>query len=70
MKKERRLVSAVLQESIEAGSLRWNALELATIMLGMPLIATLEHLFIGRPSLTRRRAEKCIDLLLQGCVVQ
>jgi AcrR family transcriptional regulator len=70
MEKERRLVSAVLQEGIDAGNLQGNALELATIMLGMPLIATLEHLFIGRPPLTRRRAEKCIDLLLQGCVVR
>jgi hypothetical protein len=49
MKKELRLVSAVLQEGIDAGNLRENALELATIMMGMPLIATLEHLFIGRP---------------------
>jgi AcrR family transcriptional regulator len=69
MEKERRVILGVLQEGIDAGSLRGNARDLATALMGMQLIATLEHLFTGRLTLTRRRAERCVDLLLRGCMV-
>jgi hypothetical protein len=35
--------------------------------MGMQLFATLEFLFTGRRTLTQRRAERCVDLLLRGC---
>lgn len=67
MQKERGMIAAVLQEGIEQGHIKGNALDLATSLMGMTLMATLEHLYTGRPTITRRRAEKCVDLLLQGC---
>lgn len=70
MEKERRVIAAVFQEGIDGGSLRGNAQDLATAMIGMQLIASLEYLFTGRPTLTRRRAEKCVDLLLQGSAIR
>ena len=70
MEKERRLIAGVLQEGIDAGNVRGNAGELATALIGMQLIATLEHLFTSRPTITRRRAEGCVDLLLAGCMKQ
>jgi len=69
MEKERRLIADVLQSGIDAGTMRGNARDLATSLMGMQLIATLEYLFTGRATITRRRAEKCVDLLLQGCAV-
>ncbi len=67
MEKKRRLIAGVLQGGIDAGTMRGNARDLATSLMGMQLIATLEYLFTGRATITRRRAEKCVDLLLQGC---
>jgi AcrR family transcriptional regulator len=69
MEEERRIIGEVIQAGIDAGTLQGNARDLATSLIGMQLIATLEFLFTGRPTLTRRRAEKCVDLLLQGCEV-
>jgi len=66
MEKGRRLIAGVLQEGIRAGKIRGNAYGLASCLMGMQLFATLEHLFTGRPTITRRCAEKCVDLLLQG----
>ncbi len=70
MEKERRMIAGVLQEGIDAGSIRGNAHDLASSLMGMQLFAMLEHLFTSRPTITRRRAEKCVDLLLQGCAVR
>jgi AcrR family transcriptional regulator len=67
MEKERLVIAGVLQEGIDAGLLRGNARDLATALIGTQLFVTLEHLFTGRPALTRRRAERCVDLLLEGC---
>lgn len=66
MEKERRIIAGVLQEGLQNGTLRGNARELATDLIGMQLMATLEYLFTGRPTLTRRCAERCVDLLLKG----
>jgi len=67
MEQERRVIAGVFQDGIEANDLRGNARELASALMGMSLFATLEYLFTDRPTLTRRRAEQCADLLLQGC---
>jgi hypothetical protein len=37
--------------------------------MGMNLIAILENVVTGRPTLTRRSAEKQVDTLLYGCSV-
>jgi AcrR family transcriptional regulator len=66
MEKGRRLIAGVLQKGIRAGQIRGNAYGLASCLMGMQLFATLEHLCTGRPTITRRCAEKCVDLLLQG----
>lgn len=67
MKEERRIIAGVLQEGIDAGIVQGNAPDLATALMGIQLIATLEFLLTGRRTLTRRRAENCVDLLLKGC---
>ena len=66
----RTLISGVLQEGIDAGMLAGDARELATALMGMQLMATLEHLFTGRPTITKRRAEQYVDLLLQGAAAR
>jgi AcrR family transcriptional regulator len=70
MEKERGIIAGVLQEGIDEGDLKGNARDLATALMGMQLIATLEHLFTGRRTLTRRRAEQCVDVLLRGCAAR
>ena len=70
MEKERDVIARVLQEGIDSGILKGNTRDLATALIGMQLIATLEHLFTGRATLTRRRAEKYVDVLLRGCTVR
>jgi AcrR family transcriptional regulator len=39
----------------------------ATVLMGMELIAVLEHFFTKRPTLTRRNAGRYVDFLLRGC---
>jgi AcrR family transcriptional regulator len=70
MEKERALISGVLQQGIDDGMLAGNARELATALMGMQLMATLEHLFTGRPTITTRRAAQCVDLLLHGAAAR
>jgi TetR/AcrR family transcriptional regulator len=70
MEAQRNVIAGVLREGIDEGSLRGKALDLANALMGMLLIAELEHLVTGRPILTRRRAGQCVDLLLQGCRVR
>ncbi len=67
MERERTVIAGVLQEGIDAGELAGNARDLATALMGMELFATLENLFTARPTLTHRRAEQCVDVLLHGC---
>lgn len=67
MERQRQAIAGVLQEGIDAGIARGDARELATALMGMNLIAMLEHVIAGRPTLTRRSAEKHVDTLLQGC---
>ncbi len=67
--RERDLLAAVLQEGIDRGQIRGEAKELATSLMGMDLMASLEHLCTGRKTLTLQRAERNVDLLLKGCSV-
>lgn len=67
MERQRQVIAGVLQEAVEAGEVRGNARDVATLLMGMSLITILEHVFTGRPTLTRRNAEKYVDVLLRGC---
>jgi hypothetical protein len=69
MKRQRRVFMAMLREGIAAGEIRGNARELATALMGMNLFAILENVFTGRSTLTRRTAERHVDILLRGCGV-
>ena len=67
MRSQRRLLAEVIQEGIDSGEVRGNANELAGALIGIQLMAILENILVGRSSLTKRRAERCVDLLLGGC---
>jgi TetR/AcrR family transcriptional regulator len=67
MEEQRDIIAGLLQGGIDDGSLSGAAVDLADALMGMLLIAELEHLVTGRPILTRRRAKQCVDLLLEGC---
>jgi TetR/AcrR family transcriptional regulator len=65
--KQRDLIAGVFQDAIETGEAWGDARRLATALMGINLIAVLEHHFTGRSTLTRRSAERYVDLLLDGC---
>lgn len=65
--RERDVIATVLREGIEGGQIRGDARELATNLMGMDLMVILEYLCTGRSTLTRKRAERNVDLLLGGC---
>ncbi len=65
--RERDVIAAVLQDGIGAGQVRGDSRHLATCLMGMDLIAILECLCTGRRTLSRRTAERHVDLLLSGC---
>jgi AcrR family transcriptional regulator len=67
MEGQRGLIASVIQEGVDSGQIRGNADELAGSLIGMQLVAILEYIFAGKSSLTKRRAERCVDLLLRGC---
>jgi len=64
--KQRQVIAGFIQQGIDSGEAQGNASFLATVLMGMELVAILEHLFTRRPTLTRRSAEKCVDILLRG----
>ncbi len=66
--RERDIIAAVLQEGIDRGQVVGNARELATSLMGIDLMTILEHLCTGRSTLTSKRAERNVDLLLNGCL--
>ncbi len=66
--RERDVLAAVLQEGVDTGQIRGNARDLATCLMGMDLMTILEHLCTDRRTLTLQRAEKNVDLLLNGCL--
>ncbi len=65
--KQRNVIAGFIQEGIDTGRVNGNARFIATALMGMELIAILEHLFTQRPTLTRHSAEKYVDILLSGC---
>jgi TetR/AcrR family transcriptional regulator len=67
MAKKRALITRVFQEGIKDGEAEGDPQRLATALMGISTIAILENLFTGRRMLTRRSAEKYVDILLHGC---
>jgi AcrR family transcriptional regulator len=61
--RERMTVAGFIREQRGKGSSRDPEL-ISTALMGMMLIQILEYLFTGRRTLTRRNAEKLVDLLL------
>lgn len=62
-KRERKVIAGYIhQQAVSAG--RSHSELASTALMGMMLITILEYLFTGRPTLTRRNAEKLVDLLL------
>ena len=64
MERRREAIAAVIQQGIDRGEARGSAYALAGHLLGLQLNAVLEAILAGRPTLTRRRARECVDLLL------
>ncbi len=69
MEKQRKLISRIFEDGMKGGQPRGNARHLATALMGMNLIATLENVFTGSSTLTRKNAESFVDILLQSCAV-
>ncbi len=67
MEKKREIIRRVFEEGIEAGEAQGDPQRLATALMGISTIAILENLFTRRRTLTRRSAEKYVDILLRGC---
>ncbi len=70
MERQRDFFAGVFREGITSGELQGDPRHLATMLMGINLVLVLEHLFTGRPTLTRRNAEKVVDTLLEGCLVK
>ncbi len=62
-KRERVMIAGYIKES-RKGSKYADPESISTALMGMMLIQILEYFFTGRRTLTRRNAEKLIDLLL------
>jgi TetR/AcrR family transcriptional regulator len=62
-KHERMIVARLIRESTGGAALPDPEL-VSTALMGMILIEILEYFFTGRRTLTRRKAEKLVDLLL------
>jgi len=70
MERQRDLFAGIFREGIACGKLQGDPHHLATMLMGINLVLVLEHLFTGRPTLTRRNAERVVDTLLEGCSVK
>ena len=67
MEDQRGIIAAIFQEGVDAGELVGEPHRLATVFMGVSTIAILENFFTGRNTLTRRSAERFIDIILHGC---
>jgi TetR/AcrR family transcriptional regulator len=67
MDDQRAIIAAIFQEGVATGEVFGEPHLLATAFMGISTIAILENFFTGRKTLTRRSAEKFIDVLLHGC---
>jgi AcrR family transcriptional regulator len=66
MVKQREVLAGILQEGINRGETRGDPYRLAGALQGIQLMAILENLLAGHPSLTKRSAEECVDILFRG----
>lgn len=62
-KRERMAIARFILEKNKDGGFR-DPERISTALMGMVLIEILEYFFTGRRTLTRRKAEKLVDLLL------
>jgi AcrR family transcriptional regulator len=62
--RQRQVIAGFISEGSNSPKAQKNASVLATALMGMRLIAVLEHIFTRRPTLTRKSAEKYVDILL------
>ncbi len=62
-KRERSVVAGFIREQDRDGNRRDPEL-ISTALMGVMLMQILEYLFTGRHTLTRRNAERLVDLLL------
>ncbi len=67
MEKQRRVIAGVLQEGLSSAGARGDARQLATALMGMNLMAVLENILTGKPSLTRKKAESHVEILVPRC---
>jgi AcrR family transcriptional regulator len=65
--RQRQVIGDFFLEGDKSGRDRRNAQFYATVLMGMELIAILEHFFTERTTLTRRNVERYVDFLLRGC---
>jgi len=70
MERQRDFFAGIFREGIASGMLQGDPRYLATMLMGINLVLVLEHLFTGRPTLTRRNAQRVVDTLLEGCSVK
>jgi len=63
-KRERKVLAGFIRDGMGRGKRRPYPERTATALMGMILVQILEYLFTGRRTLTRRNAEKLVDLLL------
>jgi AcrR family transcriptional regulator len=64
--RQREVIGGFFAGGYKSGQDRRNARFYATVLIGMELIAVMEHFFTERPTLTRRNAERYVDFLLRG----
>ena len=62
--RERKVIADFIKDRIKLGELLPDPELTATALMGMILVQILEYLLTGRRTLTRRNAEKLVDLLL------
>lgn len=62
--RQRDVIAGFIRERIDAGERLPDPELTATALMGMMLIFILEYLFTGRQTLTRRNAERLVDLLV------
>ena len=70
MERQRDFFAGIFREGIASGLLQGDPRHLATMLMGINLVLVLEHLFTGRPTITRRNAEKVVGIILEGCSVK
>jgi hypothetical protein len=67
---ERVVIATVIRDGLGAGEVKGNPRKLASVLMGMEFFASLENLFTGRATLTRKNAASLVDVLLDGCSVR